>query len=117
MYVYMYVCMYVFLLFIDINSMPHYTVTLHALHKIRFSFTITFTVNNHKTIDEIHDNFDNNIFLTLNLQLIILTYTLCDLSIFYSKVSLQICKVYGYTHIHTQTYTHTYIFLPPPMDP
>ena len=39
---------------IDINTMPHHTVILHALQNLSFSFTITFTVNNHKTIDEIH---------------------------------------------------------------
>ena len=49
-------------LFIDINSMPHYIVILHALHNLSFNFTITFTFNNPKTIVEIHYNFDNNIF-------------------------------------------------------
>ena len=44
---------------IDINSMPHYTVTLHAMHNLRFSFAITFTFNNDKTIVEIHYVNDN----------------------------------------------------------
>ena len=35
---------------------------LHALYNLSFSFTITFTFNNHKIILEIHHNFDNNIF-------------------------------------------------------
>ena len=30
------------LFLIDINNMPHYTVTLHALHNLSFSFTITY---------------------------------------------------------------------------
>ena len=47
---------------IDINSMPHYRVMLHALHNSSFSFTITFTFNNQETIVEIHYNVDNNIF-------------------------------------------------------
>ena len=51
-----------FIFLIDINSMPHYIVILHALHNLSFSFTITFTFNNHKTLVEIHYNFDNNIF-------------------------------------------------------
>ena len=51
-----------FYLFIDINSMPHYTVTLHASHKLSFSFTIIFTFNNNKTIVEVHYNVDNNNF-------------------------------------------------------
>ena len=50
----MYVCF-----FIDINSMSTYIVTLHALHNLSFSFTITFTFNNDKTIVEIHCNVDN----------------------------------------------------------
>ena len=48
--------------FIDINSMPHHIVILHALHNLSFSFTITFTFNNHKTIVQIHYNFNKNIF-------------------------------------------------------
>ena len=42
--------------------MPHYIIILHALHNLSFSFTITFTFNKHKTIVEIHYNFDNNIY-------------------------------------------------------
>ena len=37
---------------------PHY---VHALHNLSFSFIITFTFNDHKTIVEIHYKF-NNIF-------------------------------------------------------
>ena len=48
-----------FFSFIDINSMPHYRVILHALHNLSFSFTITF--NNNKTTVEIHYNVNNNI--------------------------------------------------------
>ena len=48
--------------YIYINNMPHYIVILHALHNLSFSFTITFTFNNHKTIVEIHYSFNNNIF-------------------------------------------------------
>jgi len=51
-------------LFIDINSMPHYRVILHALHNLSFSFALTFTFNNHKTIVEIHYNIDNNILMS-----------------------------------------------------
>ena len=41
--------------FIGINSMPHYMVILHALHNyLSFSFTVSFRVNYHKTIDKIH---------------------------------------------------------------
>ena len=43
-------------------------VILHALHNLSFSFTIIFTLNNHKTIVEIHYNFDSNI-LTYNLTI------------------------------------------------
>ena len=55
--------------FVDINSMPLHIVILHALHSLSFSFTITFTFNNHKTIVKVHYNFDNNILtssLTIN---------------------------------------------------
>jgi len=41
---------------------------VHALHNLSFSFTITFTFNNHKTIVEIHCNVDNNI-LTSSLMI------------------------------------------------
>jgi len=41
--------------------MPHYTVTLHALHNLTFSFTVPFTFNNNKSIVEVHYNVDNNI--------------------------------------------------------
>jgi len=47
---------------IDINSVPHYKVILHALHYLGFSFSITFTFNINKTIVEIHYNVNNNIF-------------------------------------------------------
>ena len=47
--------------FIDINSMPNYILILHASHNLSFSFTITFTFNNNKTIVEIHYIVDNNI--------------------------------------------------------
>jgi hypothetical protein len=47
---------------IGINSMPHYIVILHVLRNLTFSFTITFTFNNNKTIVEIHYNVNNNIF-------------------------------------------------------
>ena len=30
--------------FFSVNSMPHYTVTLHALHYLSFSFTINFYI-------------------------------------------------------------------------
>ena len=50
-----------FIFIIDINSMPHYTAILHALHNLSFSFTITFTLNNNKTIVVTHYNIDNNI--------------------------------------------------------
>jgi len=50
------------LFLIDINSTPHYIVILHALHNLSFSFTINFTFNNHKTIVELHYNFNKNIF-------------------------------------------------------
>ena len=53
---------FLFLLFIDINSMPHYIAILHALYNLSFSFTITFTFNNHKTTVEICYNFNKNIF-------------------------------------------------------
>ena len=55
--------------FVDINNLPHYTVTLHALPDLSFSFTIPFTVNNHKIIVEIHYNFNNNTFLTSSLTI------------------------------------------------
>jgi hypothetical protein len=42
--------------------MPYYIVILHALRKLGFSFTITFTIKNKKTIVEIHYNVNNNIF-------------------------------------------------------
>jgi len=42
MYVCMHVYMYVFLN--DINSMPHYTVIMHALDYLNFSFTINFYI-------------------------------------------------------------------------
>jgi len=58
--VYVCVCVYyVCILFIDINSMPHYIAILHALHILSFSFTITFTFNNNKTIVEIHYKASN----------------------------------------------------------
>ena len=47
---------------VRVNSMLHYTVTLHALHNLSFSCTITFTFNSHKTTVEILYNFANNIF-------------------------------------------------------
>ena len=50
--------------YIYINSMSHYTVTLHALHNLSSSFTITFIFNNHKTVVEIHYNVDNNILIS-----------------------------------------------------
>jgi len=55
------VCLSLSFFFIDINSMPHYTAILHALHNFSCSFTITFTFNNNKTIVDIHYNVDNNI--------------------------------------------------------
>jgi hypothetical protein len=85
--------------------MPHYIVILHALHNyLSFSFTISFTVNNHKTINEIHCNFYNNIFyssLTINnIYIPSLSSTSVSLSIFYSKGSLQICKVYRFNKFY-----------------
>jgi len=59
--------------FIDINYMPHYRVILHALRNLSFSFTITFTFNNHKTVVEIHYNVDNNI-LTSSLIIAMANY-------------------------------------------
>jgi len=56
----LYLCVYVFFC-IEINSMPHYRVIVLALHNLSFSFTITFTFNNHGTIVEVHHNVDNNI--------------------------------------------------------
>ena len=47
---------------IGINSVPHYIVILHALLNLSFSFTITVTFNNNKTVVEILYNVDNNIF-------------------------------------------------------
>ena len=44
--------------------MPKYRVILHPLHNLRFSFTITFTFNNHKNIVEIHYKVDNNILMS-----------------------------------------------------
>jgi len=46
---------------IYINSMPHYTITLHASRNLRFSFTVTFTFNGNKTIVQVHYKVDNNI--------------------------------------------------------
>jgi len=43
------------------NSMPHYVATLHALHNLSFSFTITLDKN--KTIVDIHYNVDKNILM------------------------------------------------------
>ena len=55
--------------FIDINSMPHYMVMLHALHKyLSCSFTVSFAVNYHKSIDKIYENFYNNV-LTFSLTI------------------------------------------------
>jgi len=48
--------------FVDINSMSHYTATLHALHNLSCTFAVKFTFNNNKTIVKIHYNVDNNIF-------------------------------------------------------
>ena len=42
--------------------MPNYMVILHASHNLSFSFTITFTFNDNKTIVEIRYNADDNIF-------------------------------------------------------
>jgi len=50
------------LFLIGINSMPNYMVILHASHNLSFSFTITFTFNDNKTIVEIRYNADDNIF-------------------------------------------------------
>ena len=75
--------------FIDINSMPHYRVILHALHNLSFSFTITFKFNNHKTIVEIHYNVDNNI-LTSSLiinNIYIHSLKSVYMSIFYSNAT------------------------------
>ena len=76
----MYICMRVYVLcmyfFIDINSMPHYTVTLHSSHNLRFSFTITFTFNNHKTLVEIHYNVDNHILTSSRIINIIFIHSL-----------------------------------------
>ena len=49
--------------FIYINSMLHYIVILHASHNLSFSFTITFTFNNNKTIVEVH-YVNNNILMS-----------------------------------------------------
>jgi len=57
------------IIIIDVNSMPHYRVILHAVHNLSFSFTITFTFYNPKTIVEIHYSVSNNILtssLTIN---------------------------------------------------
>ena len=107
MFVCMYLCVYVCVCFyIDINNMPHYTVTLHALHNLSFSFTITFTFNNKKTIVEIHYNVDNNILtpsVIMNNIYINSLRSIClsvCLSISYSKASLQTCKVYRFNKFY-----------------
>jgi len=87
--------------FIDINTMPHYIVILHTSHNLSFSFTVTFTFNNSKTIVEVHYNIDNNI-LTSSLiiyniylhslrSIYLSIYLSICLPIFHSKASLQIC--------------------------
>jgi len=88
--------------FIDINIMPHYTVTLHALHNLSFSFIITFTFNNHKTIVEIHYNVGNHILSSSLIINNIFIHSLRSvyLSIFYSKASLQICEVYRFNKFY-----------------
>ena len=81
--------------FIDINSMPHYTVILHALHNLSFSFTITFTFNNHKTIVDIHYNYDNNIFLTSSLIIHnIYIHSLRSGKVVSESISLPSCMVH-----------------------
>jgi len=54
--------------FFYINIMPHYIIILHALHNLNFSFTITFTFQNHKILVEINYNVDNHI-LTSSLKM------------------------------------------------
>ena len=44
-----------------LTTCPHYIEILHALHNLSFSFKITFTFNNNKTIVEVHYNVYNNI--------------------------------------------------------
>ena len=97
-------CVCVFVFFIDINSMSHYTVILHASHNLSFSFTITFTFNDNKTIVEVHYNVDNNILTSSliinNIYILSEIYLSVYLSIFYNKASLQICKVYKFTKFY-----------------
>ena len=56
-----YICLYT-CVFIDISSIRHYVVILHALHNLCLSFTITLTFNNYNTLVDSHCNFDKNIF-------------------------------------------------------
>jgi len=94
--------------------MPHYTNTTYfALLKLQF-YNKLFHLIITKTIVKIHYNINNNI---LTSKLTINNINIHSLrSIFYSKVSLQICKVYGYTYIHIYTYMNTHTHSPP-MDP
>ena len=71
--------------FVDINSMPHYRVILHALHNLSFIFPIPFTFNNYKTIVEFHHNVDKNI---LTSSLIIYNICLHSLRSVYSSTYL-----------------------------
>jgi len=82
--------------------MPLYRVILHASHNSSFSFTITFTFNDNKGIVEVHYNVDNNI---LRPSLIINNIYKHSprsvyLSIFYSKASLLIFKVYRFNKFY-----------------
>jgi len=82
--------------------MPHYIVTLHALHNLSFSFTMTSKFNNNKVIVEIHYNVDNNILTRSLIINNIYTHSLRSvclsvyLSIVYSQASMQNCKVYRF---------------------
>ena len=87
--------------FLLILTASHYRVILHALHNLSFSFTITFTFNNHKTIVQIHYNVDNILTSSLIIENIYIhSLRLIYLLIFYSKASLQICKVYRFNKFY-----------------
>jgi len=86
---------------IDINSTPHYIVTLHVLHNLSFSFTINFTFNNHKNIVEIHYEEDNNILTSSLIINNIYIYSLRSiyLSTYLSFVVKRHCKYLKSTHL------------------
>jgi len=84
--------------------MPNCIVILHALHYLSFSFTITFTFNNHKTIVEVHYNIDNNILTSSHIINNIYIHSLRCLSVCLISISLSL-----YLSIYLSTYLLIYL--------